>query len=312
MSGKITVIWQLSVIQFESGTAINGVALAEVHPSTYPEQFCKRQAAAVVRSYTNKPYACKDLFIMAGKKLYTVTTQNHGGFSLWLNGAREGNLEIFADAACNMIVPKIQSYPVYYPLEELRIEVISDIDDTILHSFTNSFFKRVSAILFTPPQQRRVVEFTKRLLFAAKETRIRVYYISRSEENLFHFLTNILSLNQLSGVIIYLSDYLNYPGLLTARKEHFKFEQISSIILRSPGKRYYLIGDDTQDDIRIYSEIAEQFPGRICHVFIHKTKTHKSSSQKFYYERLLTSSIPVLYFEDETPFDASTLRNINC
>jgi hypothetical protein len=25
--------------QFESGTAINGVALAEMHPSTYPEQF---------------------------------------------------------------------------------------------------------------------------------------------------------------------------------------------------------------------------------------------------------------------------------
>jgi hypothetical protein len=40
---------------------------------------------------------------------------------------------------------------VYYPLEELRIEIISDIDDTILHSFTDSFFKRVSAILFTPP-----------------------------------------------------------------------------------------------------------------------------------------------------------------
>jgi hypothetical protein len=83
-----------------------------------------------------------------------------------------------------------------------------------------------------------VVEFTKRLLFTAKGTGIRVYCVSRSEENLFHFLTNILSLNQLSGVIIYLSDYLNYPGLLTARKKHFKFEQISSIIQRSPGKRY--------------------------------------------------------------------------
>jgi phosphatidate phosphatase APP1 len=312
MLNKIPVIWQLSVIKFESGTAINGVALAEVHPSTYPVQFCKRQAAAVVRSYTNKPYACKDLFILAGKELYTATTQNHGGFSLWLNGTREGNIEIYADAACNKIVPKIQSYPVYYPLEELSIEIISDIDDTILHSFTNSFFKRVSAILFTPPQQRQVVEFTKRLLLRAKETGIRVYCISRSEENLFHFLTNILSLNQLSGVIIYLSDYLNYPGLLTARKKHFKFEQISSIIQRSPGKRYYLIGDDTQNDIRTYSEIAEQFRGRICHVFIHKTKTHKTRFQKFYCERLLTLNIPVLYFDDETPFDASILKNINC
>jgi hypothetical protein len=43
MLTKIPVIWQLAVVQFEPGTAINGVALAEIYPSTYPEQFFNHQ-----------------------------------------------------------------------------------------------------------------------------------------------------------------------------------------------------------------------------------------------------------------------------
>jgi phosphatidate phosphatase APP1 len=306
------VIWQLSVVQFELGTAINGVALAEIHPSTDPEQFFKHQAVAILRSYMNKPYARKELFIVAGKKVHAVTTQNHGGFSLWLNDTREDNIEIYADAGCNTIVPKIQRYLVYYPFDEQPVGIISDIDDTILYSFSNKFLKRVSTILFTRPQLRKTVEFTRRLLVKANEAGIRVYCVSKSEANLFHFLTNILSLNQLTGVIIYLSDYLNYPRLLGARKKHFKSEQISSIIQKSPGKRYCLIGDDTQHDILTYSEIAEQFPGRICRVFIRKTKAYNARFQRFYYERLLKLNIPVLYFNDETPFDGSILKNVNC
>jgi phosphatidate phosphatase APP1 len=222
MLSKIPTIWQLSIIQFELGTAINGVALAKIYSSTYPEQFFKHQAVAVIRSYTNKPYAYKELLIRAGKKVYTVTTQNHGGFSLWLNGARPDNIEIYADAACNTVVPKIQVYSIYYPLEERRIEIISDIDDTILHSFSNSFLKRVFTILFTRPELRKMVDFTRYLLINAKKSGIRVYCISRSEANLFHFLSNILSLNHLTGVVIYLFDYLNYSKLLTTGKKKFQ------------------------------------------------------------------------------------------
>jgi hypothetical protein len=312
MSTKIPVIWELSVIQFELGTAIDGIALVEMYPSTYPERFFTHQAVAVIRSYANKPYARRELFIVAAKKVYSVTTKNHGKFSLWLNGAHVDNVEIYADPECNTIVPTVQLYPTYYPLEEQRIEIISDIDDTIIQSFTGSFLRRVSTILFKQPKSRKMVDFTKYLIIKARESGIRVYCISRSEVNLFHLLTNILSLNHISGVIIYLFDYLNYSELLTVTKKHFKFEQICSILQKSPGKRFYLIGDDTQNDIRTYSEVAQQFPGRICGVFIHKTKAYYSRFQKFYYERLLRLKIPIAYFDDDTRFDPSILKNINC
>src|SRR5215510_5857997 len=108
------VIWQFSVVQFELGTTISGVALSKIQPSTYPEKFFKRQAFAVIRSYSNKPYACKELFIMADKKIYTVTTTKHGNFSLWVKGDRINSVEVYSEAGCDSAVPRIQLYPFHY------------------------------------------------------------------------------------------------------------------------------------------------------------------------------------------------------
>src|SRR5450432_2639269 len=116
MLTKIPVIWQLAVVQFEPGTAISGVALAEIHSSTYPEQFFDHQTIGVIRTYANKPYAGKELFIKTGKEVYTVTTEHNGKFGLWLNGNSTTHIEIYADVSCNIKLPVIQLYPVYFPL----------------------------------------------------------------------------------------------------------------------------------------------------------------------------------------------------
>ena len=305
------MIWQLSVVQFELGTAINGVALAEIYPSTYPEQFFNHHTLGVIRSYANRPYAVKELFISTGQEVYSVTTKNSGKFSLWLHGYSINNIEIYADASCNTIVPIIQLYPVYYALVDQPIEIISDIDDTILYSFTKTAIRRILTILFKQPKRRKIVDFTRHLLSYARESGTRVYCVSKSEMNLFHLLTNTLALNDICDSIVYLFDYLTYSELITRKGKNFKLEQISSILQKSPGKRFYLIGDDTQADIRTYSEIAEQLPGRICRVFIHKTKAFNLHFQEFYYQRLHKLNIPILYFDDTTAFDTSMLKNIN-
>jgi hypothetical protein len=311
MLTKIPVIWQLAVVQFELGTAINGVALAEIYPSTYPGQFFNHQAIGVIRSYTNKLYAGKELFIKADKKVHTVTTGNNGKFDLWLNGDSTNNIEIYADVSCHIMLPILQLYPVCFPISNQPIEIITDIDDTIFYSFTKTFIRRVYTILFKQPKNRKMVDFTRHFLIYAKKSGTRVYCVSKSEMNLFHLITNILASHGIADSIVYLYDYLTYSGLFTGKGNHFKLGQISSILQKSPGKYYYLIGDDTEADIRTYCEVAKLFPGRICQVFIRKTKAYNLSFQKFYYQRLQKLDIPVLYFDDATAFDTSMLKNIN-
>ena len=311
MSNKIPVIWQLAVVQFELGTAISGVALAEIYPSTFPEKFFNHQTIGVIRSYANKLYAGKELFIKTGKEVHAVTTKNNGKFGLWLNGDSTNNIEIYVDVSCHIMLPIIQLYPVYFPIANKPIEIISDIDDTIFYSFTKSFIRRVYTILFKRPKNRKMVDFTRHLLNYAKKSGTRLYCVSKSEMNLFHLITNILALHGIADSIVYLFDYLTYSGLFTSKGNHFKLEQISSILQKSPGKYYYLIGDDTEADIRTYSEVAKQFPGRICQVFIRRTKSYNLRFQKFYYQRLHKLDIPVLYFDEATAFDTSMLKNIN-
>lgn len=311
MLNKIPVIWQLAVVQFELGTAITGIVLAEIYPSTYPEQFFNHQTIGVIRSYANKPYAGKELFIKTAKEVYTIKTENNGKFCLWLNSESINKIEIYPDASCNKMLPIIQLYPVYFPIANQPIEIISDIDDTIFYSFTKTFVQRIYTILFTHPNNRKMVDFTRHLLSYAGKSGTRVYCVSKSETNLFHLLAEILTLHGIDDSIVYLFDYLNYSGLFTRKGNHFKLEQISSILQKSPGKYYYLIGDDTEADIRTYTEVAGRFPGRICKVFIRKTKAYKPRFQKFYYQRLHELDIPVLYFDEATVFDTSMLKNIN-
>ena len=311
MLTKFPVIWQLAVVQFELGTAINGVALAEIYPSTYPEQFFNHQTIGVIRSYANKLYASKELFVKTGNEVHSVTTNKNGKFGLWLNGDGTNNIEIYADVSCNVMLPIIQIYPVYFPFAHQPIEIISDIDDTIFYSFTKTFMRRVYAILLKRPKNRKMVDFTRHLLNYARKSGNRVYCVSKSEMNLFHLLTNILALNGITDSIVSLFDYLTYTSLFASKGNHFKLEQISSILQKSPGKHYYLIGDDTEADIRTYSEVAQQFPGRICQVFIRKTKAYNLRFQKLYYQRLHKLDVPVLYFDEATAFDPSMMKNIN-
>ena len=311
MLTKIPVIWQLAVVQFESGTAISGVALAEMHSSTYPEQFLNHQTIGVIRTYANKPYAGKELFIQTGKELFTVTTEHNGKFGLWLTGDSTNHIEIYADVSCTIKLPIIQQYPVYFPLANQPIEIISDIDDTIFYSFTRTVMRNVYTVLFKRPKSRKMVDFTRHLLNHARKSGTRIYCVSKSEMNLFHLITNIFTLHGLTDSIVYLTDYLSYSGLLTSKKNHFKLGQIASILEKSPGKHYCLIGDDTEADIRTYCEIAQQFPGRISQVFIHKTKAYKLRFQKLYCQRLNTLGIPVSYFDETTAFEPSVLKNIN-
>jgi phosphatidate phosphatase APP1 len=311
MPNNIPIIWQLSVVQFELGTAIKGIALSKVHSATLPDKFHKHQAFGIIRSYANKPCVSKQLFVTVNKRIHIVTTNNHGKFELWLENQSTNKIEIYEDDACDIIVPIIQQHAIYYPFKNNGIEIISDIDDTVFRSYSNRILKRIFAILFTRPISRKMINYTRCLLINAKDSGIRVNCISRSELNLFHLLAGIFSLNQLNNVIIYLSDYLDYSGLLTTTtKKHFKYEQICRLLKQSPGKRYFLVGDDTQNDIRTYTEIAEQFPGKIAYVLIHKTKSYVSDFQKVHAQRLGKMDVPILYFDDRTKYESSILEKI--
>ena len=94
MQGKLPVIWQLSVVQFELGTAIDGVALCRTRFYDDPEKFLSHQAIAIFRSYANKPYAGEDLFSAASPLLNARCMRDAATPGMCLSERRIGGADL--------------------------------------------------------------------------------------------------------------------------------------------------------------------------------------------------------------------------
>ena len=66
----------------------------------------------------------------------------------------------------------------------------------------------------------------------------------------------------------------------------------------SPDKKFILMGDDTQQDIVVYSKIAELYPDKVFKIYIRKTRKNLLEKKKEQLNKLLSTTVPVLYFTD--------------
>ena len=230
----------------------------------------------------------------------------YGGFKLVYNHQlQNGDISIVSKEGKKLEI--VQSYPIIFRKTKGEIDVISDVDDTIVISYTKNIFKRISSILFTPPRKRRPIGFTQNLLNVFDKKNARVHYISKSESNLFAMLTSIIQLNNLPNGNLILTSYLKFRQLFNPKKgRDYKLNQISFIIKNTKDKSYILIGDDTQKDMETYAKIVKKFPDKILKVYIRQTKTKVHTYQKIMLNNLKDTGVDHLYFNDDSSIDFDT------
>ncbi len=149
--------------------------------------------------------------------------------------------------------------------------VISDVDDTILHSGTRSSLSVLRTTLTGSEITRRPVggaaELWRGLADGASgPDENPVFYLSSSPWNLYGFLAAFIEHRGFPRGPLFLRDLL---GGEDARSHHsHKSERIDDILELHPQLRFVLLGDSAQEDPRIYLEAAERHPGRMIAVFI--------------------------------------------
>jgi phosphatidate phosphatase APP1 len=292
-------IWQISVVQFKEKIFLTGVILSgKPQVQTKPK---KKNFRIVLGSYFKKPEINKRITIISGQNKHETSTDDHGGFSLEMNQEIATDFKIFAD---NEELKIAQSYPVIFNESGFGISLISDVDDTILVSYTASLWKRVNTLLFTSPGRRRPIGFTKSLIKAINEQDGRIYYVSKSESNLFGILSSFIQKHDLPSGVLFLTPYLRFSQLFNPKKgKDYKERIIRSIIDNSPNKKFILIGDDTQQDIAVYSRIAELYPTKIFKIYIRKTRKNLLGNKKEQMKKLLNLAVSVEYFSGKAdPF----------
>ncbi len=269
----MAVVWQISVLQLDDLSYISGVILHKA-PYDYHQKIRKfKNLRKVISSYFIGVCANKPLIVSVDGEIYHTQTDKHGQFSISIAQRTVQNIpEVrFKDQTKPLSI--IQNYPVLFPKTNGKFDVISDIDDTVVVSYTADFLKRIKTLAFIIPQKRKTINFTEQLYKEFEKQGARIFYISKSENNFFAMLSSFIKHSGLPQGMMILTPYLNIRQLLFLKKDfHFKKKNIFYIIKNSKHKKFILVGDDSQRDMEIYREIALEFPEKISGIYIRQTK----------------------------------------
>lgn len=164
-----------------------------------------------------------------------------------------------------MLIPKTDS----------NFGVISDIDDTILHTGVASPLKwRVIVnTFFKTPHKRKALEGSAEfyhLLHLGKSASDAnpIFYVSNSPWNLYRYLEFFLKRNNFPKGPILLRDFRT-PFDRTPKTElAHKYHEIFNILNTYPDLKFILIGDCGEKDAYIYLDIVRQFPNRIATIYL--------------------------------------------
>ncbi len=260
------------------------------------------------KTFFMPPAAHAHLEVELDGRRWPVKTSSRGSFVLEVPAGKTTKLAVYLQGNKEPL-PVCQNYPTYFTDMDFPLAVISDVDDTILVSYTRSFYKRIRTLLFVSPHKRKPVSFTLRLLQAVAGRQGRIFYISKSESNLFGLLSNVMLQHQIPAGPLYLTTWTRALQLIRKKAADYKLQHIHNIIRHSPGKQFILLGDDTQQDMRVYADVAVAFPQSIYKIYIRKTRKSLSSRKQAYLARLQALPVPVVYFSDSDEI-ASELKDI--
>ncbi len=288
------VVWQLSVINFRTNVLIKGTII-----NSNTDQIKNRKLFKhfkhILKTYSFSTLQNEIINIECNKSFIETRTNNVGNFEVLIT-KQSGNCDKVSIYFRNKNIKIIQKYPYIFKYSDSEIGVISDIDDTVLISHTKNIFKRIRRILFVTPHKRKAVEYVYKKFEALNVDVNNIFYVSKSESNLFYLITSFINERGLPKGVVLLSNFLSFKALIKQKDKNYKYNIIKKIITNSKEKKFILFGDDTQKDIPVYLRIVKEFPDNIQEIYIHKTKKKLSKNKMNQLNNLRSLNINVTYF----------------
>ena len=162
---------------------------------------------------------------------------------------------------------------VLVPPPHARFGVISDIDDTVVRTHVSNRLKMLVTLARSNAHTRKpfegVAAFYRALHAGAGGGEDNpIFYVSSSPWNLYAPLVEFLSVQRIPLGPLLLKDFGDHT-LFAARDHHgHKLASIESILQTYPALPFVLIGDSSEQDPEIYSEVVHRIPQRVRVIYI--------------------------------------------
>ena len=194
---------------------------------------------------------------------------------------------------------------------------VSDIDDTIMISHSATILRRLRELFIRNTDTRRVfpdvVEHYRLLSLSGTDPEAPnpFFYVSSSEWNLYEYLAAVFSRAGLPRGVFLLSQVKRWYELLASgrTKHNGKLLRVLRIMQVFPKQQFVFLGDNSQHDPHIYTEIARKYPERVSAIYIRNVRSSAMESTRQLLDSVASLGVAVLQFtESREAIDHS--RNI--
>jgi phosphatidate phosphatase APP1 len=267
-----------------------------------------KNAKSIIRLFQLKTKSNEDVYLEINGKIIHTKTLEDGYFKFCIplkNKADFGWIKYSVFIKHNE--KKIKANSSYIRPTVGKFGFISDIDDTFLISHTRNPFKKIYVLLFKNVNNRKiykdVVSHYQVLQSAGRADRNKenaFFYVSSSEWNLYGLITQFARIHELPKAVLLLKNIKTSLAQLffTGRESHnHKFDKIKHILEFYPDLKYVLLGDDSQQDPKLYEAICKLFPLHIKAVYIRQVGNSKKSKTLTTIENITSLDVETCYFK---------------
>ena len=154
-----------------------------------------------------------------------------------------------------------------------HLGIVSDIDDTIIHTGLTRLVETIRTSLFVHEHDRTEIAGASELyraLVAGADGRAQFFYVSTGAWNLYQVVKRFLARHDFPEGPVVMTDWGPGGGwLFREASAAFKTREITVLLDEHPHLTWVLIGDSGQDDPEAYAAVARAYPERVHAVYIH-------------------------------------------
>jgi phosphatidate phosphatase APP1 len=301
MSRQLPILLSFQAVAGGNSVLITGqLSYSSLRDLSFKAFTRRRTFRTILALYRTRHFAHQSITLIFGEALLVeTTTDSSGAFSLvaglpaaatTLTGIRMG------DGQWVRLAPDMYSLEVQTP--PAPVIVVSDIDDTLLHSNISRRLLKLRTLMLTTLEKRRTVEPMRDVLRDFHNRGATTFYLSNSEQNLYPLIYRFLTHNDFPQGALFLKPMRRLWDVVRGKKRGpqrnvHKLTWLEKLLTLFPDRRFILLGDNTQNDLGIYLKTAAQFPQQVQAIYIRKVverPMHKDLIEE-YKAQLPTTSI---------------------
>lgn len=164
-------------------------------------------------------------------------------------------------------------------LAEPGITIISDVDDTIKHTAVAQGARELFRNTFVRDLKSLGVKGMSSWYKSARDRGAIVHYVSNSPWQIWPTMRAFFDVQGLPFGSVHLKQYSGFlQGILEPAGER-KRANVESILREFPMRRFILVGDSAEQDLELYTDLAQAYSDRIVGIFMRDVTTPQYENQ---------------------------------